>query len=341
MRNPNGYGCIKKLSGHRRRPFVFVITDEGRQKPVEYFTNLVDAQIFQADYHRTHHHRSLPGHQITLIELYHRWLPAHIADTGPSQSSLDSYKHAFRHLSDLHYEPVTKLRYTDYQRILDGMKRHGLSYSSLKKVRSLISLLEKYALKMEIITKSYAPLLSIGRNRPVRPHHTFSRQKINRLWKSVDSPGVDTVLILLYTGMRCGELLQLQKADVHLRQRYIRITKSKTAAGIRIIPIHHRIAPLIEARMACPGDALICDDTGRPYNYGRYCTIWRSVMHLIRAEGHTTHDCRHTVATLLDNTGANETAKRRILGHAGGDITERVYTHKNLRQLRKCIELLK
>ena len=72
MRNPNGYGCIKHLSGRRRRPFVFVVTDEGRQRPVEYFTNLVDAQIFQADYHRAHHHRSLPGHKITFAELYHR-----------------------------------------------------------------------------------------------------------------------------------------------------------------------------------------------------------------------------------------------------------------------------
>lgn len=341
MRKPNGYGSIKHLSGRRRRPFVFVVSKDGHQRPVAYFATQVEAEIFAADYNKIHRHHSLPGHQITLIELYHRWLPAHIADTGPSQSSLDSYRNAFRHLTDLHYEPVTKLRYTDYQRILDGMKRHGLSYSSLKKVRSLISLLEKYALKTEIITKAYAPLLSIGRNRPVRPHHPFSRQKINRLWAAVDCHGVDTVLILLYTGMRCGEMLQLQKADVHLRQRYIRITRSKTAAGLRIIPIHHRIAPLIEARMKSPGDALICDDTGRPYNYGRYCTIWRSAMHLIRADGHTTHDCRHTVATLLDNAGANETAKRRILGHSGGDITERVYTHKGLRQLRKCIELLK
>ena len=236
---------------------------------------------------------------------------------------------------------IEDLRYADYQRVIDDMRRHGLSYSSVKKVRSLISLLLKYADKIELATTNYAPMLSIGRNRPVRPHHTFSRQKINRLWKSVDSPGVDTVLILLYTGMRCGEMLHLEKADVHLRQRYIRITRSKTAAGIRLSPIHHRIAPLIEARMACPGDALICDETGRPYNYGRYCTIWRSVMHLIRADGHTTPDCRHTVATLLDNAGANEAAKHRILGHAGGDITERVYTHKGLRQLRKCIELLK
>lgn len=88
MRNPNGYGCIKHLSGRRRRPFVFVVTDEGRQKPVEYFTNLVDAQIFQADYHRAHHHRSLPGHKITFAELYHRWLPRHTEDTQPSQSTL-------------------------------------------------------------------------------------------------------------------------------------------------------------------------------------------------------------------------------------------------------------
>lgn len=341
MRNPNGYGCIKHLSGRRRRPFVFVVTDAGRQKPVEYFTNLVDAQIFQADYHRAHHHRSLPGHKITLAELYHRWLPRHTEDTQPSQSTLDSYRNAYQHLSTLHVMPVECLRYADYQRVIDDMRRHGLSYSSVKKVRSLISLLLKYADKIELATTNYAPLLSIGRNRPVRPHHTFSRQKINRLWGYVGCPGVDTVLILLYTGMRCGEMLQLQKSDVHLRQRYIRITQSKTAAGIRIIPIHHRIAPLIEARMARPGDALICDEAGRSYTYGRYCTVWRTVMHFIRADGHTTHDCRHTVATLLDNAGANETAKRRILGHAGGDITERIYTHKNLRQLRKCIELLK
>lgn len=341
MRNPNGYGCIKKLSGRRRRPFVFVVSDHGRQKPIEYFTSLVDAQIYQADYNRAHGHRSLPGHKITFAELYHRWLPRHIDDTQPSQSAVDSYRNAYQHLSTLHGMSIEDLRYADYQRVIDDMRRAGLSYSSVKKVRSLVSLLLKYANKIELGTTNYAQLLSIGRNRPVRPHHTFSRQKINRLWAAVDRPGVDTVLILLYTGMRCGEMLQLQKTDIHLRQRYIRITKSKTAAGIRIIPIHHRIAPLIESRVKSPGDALICDDMGQPYNYGRYCTIWRSVMHLIRADGHTTHDCRHTVATLLDNAGANETAKRRLLGHAGGDITERVYTHKGLRQLRKCIELLK
>lgn len=341
MRKPNGYGSIKKLSGNRRRPFVFFISVEGKQKSVQYFTTQVEAEIFQADYNKLHFHRSLPAHQITLAELYHRWLPAHTANTNPSQSTLDSYTNSFKHLVPLHYEPIQNLKYADYQKILDSMRKSGLSYSSCKKVRSLISLLEKYAVKIELINKCYAPLLSIGKNKAVRTHHPFSRQKINLLWVHCDEPGVDTVLILLYTGMRVGEMLALQKTDVNIRQGYIRITKSKTASGIRTIPIHHRIFPLIVRRMKSSGSSLIADSEGKQYDYSCYCIIWREVMHSINADGHTTHDCRHTVATLLDNAGANETAKRRILGHAGGDVTERVYTHKGLRQLRKCIELLK
>lgn len=55
---------------------------------------------------------------------------------------------------------------------------------------------------------------------------------------------------------------------------------------------------------------------------------------------HSTHDCRHTLATLLDKYGASPTAIRAILGHKHGDITTKVYTHKELRELRKAIELL-
>lgn len=341
MRKPNGYGSIKHLSGNRRRPFAFVISKNGKQVPVEYFVTQLEAEIYAADYNQLHSHHSLPGHKPTFAEIYSRWLAAHTADTEPSQSTLDSYHNAYQHCSSIIQEPMEALKYKNYQAILDQMRRAGLSYSALKKVRSLISLVEKYALQTEVITKAYAPLLRIGKNHPVRPHRCFTRQKINRLWKAVDQPGVDTVLILLYTGMRCGELLSIRKRDVSLRQGTIKVTHSKTLAGIRTIPIHHRILPLVTARMDSPGEHLIVDKSGRGYSYTRYCTAWRQVMALINGSKHTTHDCRHTVATLLDNAGANETAKRRILGHAGGDITERVYTHKGLRQLRKCIELLK
>lgn len=346
MKNPNGYGCIRKMSGTRRRPYAFIATIDGHQHYIAAFETIYDAKIFQASYFAGHHQSnpSFRRKSITFEELYFRWLPFHLSEgEALSQSTQNSYENSFKHCKVLYPRPFTSLEFLELQGVIDNMRHNqGLSYSSCKKVKNLLSLLYQYAIKSNICSTNLAELLSIGKNRPVYPHHVMSRQKINRLWNHQDSSGVDTVLILLYTGLRVGELLALEKKNINLRQRFIRITKSKTASGIRIVPIHPKIFPMIQVRLSLPGAFLICDHQGRPYSYTRYrSAIWDKVMVLINGQSHTPHDTRHTVATLLDNAGANETAKRRILGHAGGDITERVYTHKNFRQLRKCIELLK
>lgn len=342
MRKPNGFGSIKKLSGNRRRPYVYVITrPDGKRQAIQYFTNQTEAEIFQADYVKEHYHRSLPGHRVTFAELFFRWLPVHIADIEPAQSTIDNYHNSFRHCASLQEMPVAELKYMHFQQIIDTMKKERLSYSSVKKVRSLISLVLNFGIEYEILSVNYAPLLKLGKNKPVKPHHPFTRQAINRIWSVADLPGADAVLILLYTGMRCGELLALTKKDVNIRQRIIKITKSKTRSGIRTIPIHNRILPFVLARMQMPGKWLLCTESGQPYSYASFCAMWEKVMSACNVRGHTTHDCRHTVATLLDNAGANEAAKKRILGHAGSGVTEAVYTHKNLLQLRKTIQLLK
>lgn len=54
MRKPNGYGSIKKLSGKRRRPYVFLISAEGKQKPLAYFATQVEAEIYAAEYKPIH-----------------------------------------------------------------------------------------------------------------------------------------------------------------------------------------------------------------------------------------------------------------------------------------------
>lgn len=346
MKNPNGYGCIRKMSGARRRPYAFIATIDGHQHYIAAFETIYDAKIFQASYFAEHRHATPSFRQksITFEELYFRWLPFHLSEGETlSQSTQVSYENSFKHCTALYLRPFASLEYLELQGIIDDMRgRKGLSYSSCKKVKNLLSLLYQYAIKSNICSTNLAELLSIGKNRPVYPHHVMSWQKINRLWQNQETPGVDTILILLYTGLRIGELLALEKKNVNLRQKFIRITRSKTASGIRIVPIHPKIFPMIQSRLSQPGTFLICDHQGKPYSYTRYrSAIWDKAMTLINDQKHTPHDTRHTVATLLDNAGANETAKRRILGHAGGDVTERVYTHKNIRQLRKCIELLK
>lgn len=43
----------------------------------------------------------------------------------------------------------------------------------------------------------------------------------------------------------------------------------------------------------------------------------------------------------MDNADANSTSLKRIVGHSSGrDVTSDVYTHKDVEQLRKAIELI-
>lgn len=55
---------------------------------------------------------------------------------------------------------------------------------------------------------------------------------------------------------------------------------------------------------------------------------------------HKPHDCRHTFATLMDNAGENKVSIMRIMGHTSQDITDKVYTHKDIEQLKKAIDLI-
>lgn len=339
MRKPNGYGSIKKLSGKRRRPYVFLVSIEGKQKPISYFCTQAEAEIYAADYNKKNN-KILHGHEITFDELFYRWLPFHIDKYQPSKSTINSYKNSYKHCLPLHEMPLKKIKYYHLQDVIDTVKKKGLSYSSCKKIRSLISLMFKYGIMMEYCNKNYANLLNLGKNKAIRPHKPFTRQKINKLWSNIDVEGVDTVLILIYTGMRVGELLNLTKDNIYMRQKYIKITKSKTKSGLRAIPIHDKIFPLIYNRMNMPGKYLICQYDEKPYNYSKYRTLWNKIMQQINAK-HSTHDCRHTCATLMDNAEVNFNAKRRILGHSDGDVTDTVYTHKNLKQLRKAINKIK
>lgn len=55
---------------------------------------------------------------------------------------------------------------------------------------------------------------------------------------------------------------------------------------------------------------------------------------------HKPHDCRHTTATLLNNAGANPTSIKKILGHSSYITTEKIYTHKDIKELQKAMSLI-
>lgn len=305
---------IQKLKGATKRPYI-VYSVVGYYST---YDEAVDAlqQIRQSP---------------TLTNVYEMWLPSH--SKSVSANTVNNYGSAFAHLVTIHNVAMSDITYLQLQSIIDNMLVSGLSYSSCKKVRTLISQLFDYAIINSWCTTNYAKFLNLGYNKPVRPHKPFTTQAINRLWR-LESPLHDIPLILLYTGMRASELINLKARDINRKQRTIKITSAKTKSGIRTIPIHDRIWPIIEKRL----DAVYVIQECRTYS--SLSREFDKAMKSINAK-HTTHDCRHTFATRLDNEGTNYNAKRLLLGHASGNVTDGVYTHKSLGQLRKAIRLLK
>lgn len=335
MKLPNNYGSVSRLAGNRRRPFVarktIAYDENGRQilQVIGYFATRDAALTALANYNQT----PTPEPLITLAKVYRAWFAVHSKHV--SQSAIESYRNSLRHLAPVLGLPLANVKYRQLQDIIDTMRHKGLSYASCKKVRSLINMLFDYAIINEWTTQGYGQYLELGKNTPVKPHSVFTRQQINKLWRSSHEYAY-LPLLLLYSGMRSVELRTLRRCDVNLKQKYFNIKQSKTKAGIRIIPIHTRILPIVE-RLAERGTKYLLGD--ELLSYGQLAARFNAVMRFEKIK-HSTHDCRHTFATLLSNAGANEPARRRLLGHAGQSVTD-VYTHKALPQLRAAIKLLK
>lgn len=305
---------IQKVKGACKRPYV-VYSVVGYYAT---YDEAVDA---------LHQSRQSP----TLTNVYEMWLPSHAKSV--SSNTLNNYGSAFAHLGSIHDVAMSDITYLQLQSIIDDMLSTGLSYSSCKKVRTLISQLFDFAIINGWCNTNYAKFLNLGHNKPVRPHKPFTTQAINRLWR-LESPLHDIPLILLYSGMRASELINLKARDINRKQRTLKITSAKTKSGIRTIPIHDRIWPIIEHRLNTMYVVQECR------TYSSLSREFNKAMRAINSK-HTTHDCRHTFATRLDNEGANYNAKRLLLGHASANVTDGVYTHKSLGQLRKAIRLLK
>lgn len=268
---------------------------------------------------------------ITLRQLFNEWLPIH--SQSISRSAVNSYHIAFKHISNIADMSITDIHFQHLQNVIDSMHVKGLSYSSCKKVRTVLNQLFNYAIIRDYPITNYALHLNLGPNRPTIKRRVFTRQQINKLW-AIDTSYSRLILILLYTGLRIGELLNLRRQDINRRSAYLIVRHAKTKAGEgRIIPIHHRIMPIIEQLYINSGDYLFT------ISYTSFRKHFQDIMKQLNCK-HTIHDTRHTFASLLDAV-APPNNLRSLLGHKQGDITTRVYTHKTIRELRKTIELLK
>ena len=324
------------MPGNRRRPYRVRVTtswEHGgvqRFKTIGYFATSKEAMVALAEYNKNPY--SLDAATITFAELFEKWS----ADKfdGVSHSTINGYKAAYNHAKKIHDMRFVDIRADHMRGILKNCER---SHGTKRKIKMLFNQLFKYAMEHDIVTKDYSSFISAGSNEEISSRKPFLKPEIKLLWENVERMDyIDTILIMIATGLRPGELVLLENANIDFEQEIMR-GGIKTAAGKnRVIPIHPAIMPYVKARYN-PNNKYFLTERGDGLSYYHYYhDIWQKIMEQLRLK-HKPHECRHTFASLADSADMNKVCIKRIMGHASKDITDRVYTHKDIKELKSEI----
>ena len=336
MRFANHYGGIVNLGKKRRKPYAVRKTigwENGKQKYkyLNYFESRIEAFEFLVEYNKNPYDTA--ARKITLNELYTDWSNKHFQDISPNTAK--SYFFQYKKLEALYNTPFYLLKAKDYQDIFDENKTD----SGLKTLKAVIGMLYKYAITHEIVEKDYSKLIKVPKYKQKSEKVLFTLEEINLLWEHKDKEMAQMLLILLYTGMRITELLIMETANIDLEKR-VMIGGIKTPNGEdRTIPIHKKIAPIIEANMK--GQKYLFETKLK--SFSTYPNAKYKFKQLSNELGfnHIIHETRHTFVSQCDRLGLNQTSVQRIIGHATQDFTNKVYNHKNIEDLIETIDNFK
>lgn len=332
MRNPNGYGSVIDLGKNRRNRYAVRITDTyspssngtfiQKYKYIGYYSNRKEANQALAKYNNSHTQTKYVD--ITFKEVWELWCNKNLTERKSARHR--SYSAAFSKCSAIHDTKMTDIRLNDLENIIDSYA--GSSMSTLNNIKIVLNSVFIWALQNDVINKNYAEFIKITDFKKVESHKKFQLDEISPLWE--DKLEYKIILMYIYTGCRPIELIDLNKADVYIDKQYFHISKSKTPAGIRDVPIANKILPFFEHYMATtPGKKLL------PIKYKDLRTFYSA-----RFPNHTPHDTRSTFISLMTTAGVQEVVIQKIVGHSGGNVTRDVYTQLEHETLLKAVNKL-
>ena len=259
-----------------------------------------------------------------VYQMWYEWKFGEHAAKKLSRSTRDVSRAAFALLPQFHQRAFSSLTLTELQEAVNSIQK---SSSSIAHILSLLKQLYRFAVPRELCEKDLGQYVVMPSAPDHEHHEPFSDEDLKVMWRHRDNEIIKRVLIMCYSGFRVSayETILTNMEDWYF-QGGIKTASSRN----RIVPIHSGIRDLVR-------------DVAGDYMCGKSVDTFRRDMvgqlQLIELEPRTPHSCRHTFSRLCESYGVNEADRKRMMGHSfGSDITNAVYGHRTLEELREQIE---
>ncbi len=245
-------------------------------------------------------------------------------------------------LEKIDKKELDKIERYDIRHFMGELLSYGYKKSSVARKLSSIKSFFKFLVGNKILKRN--PSISIKTPKTGRRIPSFlSEEEMKTLLDSMpDKTKLDlrnrTILELLYgTGIRASELTNLNRSDVDLEQKLLRIYgKGKKE---RILPLGRKayewLKKYISDVRGYNEGALLTSKSGKRLTQRdlqrivkRYITTVTTLHQM------SPHTLRHTFATHLLNRGANLRAIQELLGHESLSTTQ-IYTHISIEKLKE------
>ena len=232
MRRYNNTGCIRHLKGNRRKPFQAVVTAEydkklkkQKIKSLGTFETFLDAEMALCNYYKTEKDKNI--NKITIKNLFDNFLK--FKNNKISKNTIRLYKSSFKKIKKIENKNIDDINLIDLQKVIDP-----LSPAYRKNVKTFLVILFNFAIKNDYLHENKAQFIEISKYKP-KKKKVFTKDEINFV-RTQKEDIYKIINILLYTGLRINELINLKISDIDLKERIIYIKNSKNRKWYPIYP---------------------------------------------------------------------------------------------------------
>ncbi len=333
----NGRGSITKTK--KNKPYWVRVTDSVTKKRVSLglYKTKKEAQQKLDEY--LFNPYNLETHTMTFEEIFNLFKEAQ--EKNVAEATFKSYVNSYKRCKPLYNLIFRDIKTPQLQSLINNL---NCSKGTKSITKGFLSVLYKYAIEMEILTTNRAEHIKLPKESKHKEINIFTGYDIKKLWDNIKIDWVEYILIMIYTGMRIGEAVNLKKENVDLINGII-FGGNKTEKGMnRKIPIRDDIYPIIQNLYKnSPTDYLFYNknkknNENKPLKTKHFRERFNKTIETLGIEKHQTHDCRKTLATFMRKYQLNEVQITDILGHESINTTIDYYIKKEDEQeLKKSI----